>query len=118
MSIFSAALIGVILLTSTWISLFISIWVFVFYIFYSYSKFQPLRAKATASFPKTQILTNEMIEAEMIRKSPEYSKFISNQFLTVVKIFGITFLISTVIGIVLAMLGINTISSFNFNDIF
>ena len=109
MLISSVTTIVEILIADVFISFLLSIWIFAFYHIFISSKFGPMRAKATASFPKTQIVTNEMIEAEMIRKSPEYSKFVSNRFLILVKIFGVAFLISLLISIVLAMLGINWI---------
>jgi len=106
MSIFSVVSIVELFVANIFISFIASLIVWCFYMIYITSTFGPMRAKATASFPKTQIVTEEMIVAEMIRKSPQYSKYVSNRFLILVKIFCLIFLFSLLISIVLGMYGI------------
>lgn len=74
-------------------SFFISFIFNVFYMFYLESKFAGLRVKAATSFPKTQILTKEMIDAEMVRINPEYGYLIQGFLPRIFKTFIVTFIV-------------------------
>jgi hypothetical protein len=97
-------IIGVSIGSSLFASAFFSIFFNVFYMFYIQSKYSALRVKASTSFPKNQILTSEMIEAEMMRQDPEYGKVMQNFLPRLLKTFIITFLIL----LVLSYLGFNS----------
>lgn len=56
------------------------------------NKITPIRNQILKTFPKEQIVTDPMIQAEILRQYPEYLNINSKLFLFSIKIFIISFI--------------------------
>jgi len=91
MDILTIEIILVLLGTTFFSSLLITIFSTVFYIFYIMNKYTPIRNQILKTFPKEQLITEPMIQAEILRQYPEYLNINSKLFLFPIKIFVISF---------------------------